>query len=301
MNEKIIYKEDNYYISTIISLNNKKKEILSFVITDNFDNKIIRKIIEQNATYIVINSALGCIISENTILRNLPENIIGIEVIGFDFDFSYIYHLKKLKYFSYSAYTKYSIDFTQFPLLEDVFLGWWPKANSIFNCKSLKKLYISGYQGKSIREFTKLTNLEELKITARAMADLSGIEELRKLKKLCLYLFSKLDNIEILGKLENLEELEIENNKKIYDISPIGNLKNLKKLYLNDLGKIKSLKPLQKLSNLEVLLFYGTTNIEDGDISFLKEFGLKDVAFANRKHYSVKNYEVPGDSEYNKH
>lgn len=290
--------EKNYYISNEFYGTMLFGDSQCLIVTGIFDEKVIEALIHNNINVLILNYAKGCKIDDYELLKKLPDSLLGFKVLGFAFDFSCLYHLKNLKYFSYAAYTKYTIDFTNFPQLEDVFLDWWPQARSIFQCNSLKKLYISGYKGKTIDEFTRLTNLEELKIGGTPMTDLSGIDTLKKLKSLCLYVFRKLDNIEELGKLERLEELEIQSNKKIKDISPIGKLKNLRKLYLNDLGRISSLKPLENLKNLEILFFYGSTVIEDGDLDFLKNFGLKDVAFANRKHYNIKSFEVPGHYGY---
>lgn len=99
----------------------------------------------------------------------------------------------------------------------------------------------------------------------------------------------KLTSIEEIEKLTQLEELEIKNCTKIGTIDAVKKLKNLRKLWLIDCKDIQSLKPIVSLQKLVSLLFYGSTNITDGDLAPLTKIdNLRDVAFQPRKHYSHK-------------
>lgn len=263
-------------------------------ITSEFNQNIIDYILNNDICSISVDYFKGGSVPDYKILKQLPEKIVGIGELGYSYDFSYLYHLKNLKYFYFTCYTRNLIDFTMFPKLEDVAISWWPKAQSVFQCKSIKKLYITGYKGKDFKEFINLIKLEHLRIGNTPISTLSGINNLKKLNMLGLYYFSKLKDISDIESLSHLEEIEIYNCKKISDITPLSKLHNLKILFLNDCGNITSLKPIRNLDKLEFFLFYGTTKIIDGDLDFLKEMNIKKIAFANRRHYSLKNEDLKG-------
>lgn len=86
---------------------------------------------------------------------------------------------------------------------------------------------------------------DELILNNLRVSDLSFLSELPKLKKLCLSR-NIISNIKPLLQLENLEELDLNNNKlHIADIIPLANLKNLRYLilYKNPGSDYDSLKP----------------------------------------------------------
>jgi len=83
--------------------------------------------------------------------------------------------------------------------------------------------------------------------------------------------------------------LNIDTCKAIDSIEEVGSLPRLRKLNLNNDGNIESLKPLDNLKGLELVVFYESTNILDGDLTPLwRQKNLSRVSFQNRKHYSHK-------------
>jgi Leucine-rich repeat (LRR) protein len=263
-------------------------------ITSVFDSEIIDYIKNNSVAIISVDYFEGGAVPDHKILTQIPNKIIGIDTIDYEYDFSYIYHLKNLKYFRFTTYTRNPIDFTQFPLLDDVFLEYWPQAKSIFECKNLRKLYISGFKTKTMDEYTNLTNLEKLSISSAPIADLKGIEKLKKLKSLSLDFLTKLENLSAIEKLTGLEELDLESMKKFPDINVVSKLTKLKKLGLVDCGNIDSLKPISDLKELISLFFTGDTKILDGNLEFLRKMNFQRLSFANRKHYSLKREELLG-------
>ena len=61
---------------------------------------------------------------------------------------------------------------------------------------------------------------------------------------------------------------------------------------LVDCGKVPSLRPISGLPNLRLLYFYGDTNVLDGELDYLRALPLEDVAFKNRRHYSLRREEL---------
>lgn len=116
-----------------------------------------------------------------------------------------------------------------------------------------------------------------------------------------LYNLKKLRSLSGIENLVGLEELEVNGCTSVVSIKEIGNLVNLKKLQLCDDGNIDSLTPLEGLNKLQTVLFYGSTNIIDGDLSPLVRLdNLMKVEFQDRKHYSPsKAYFVLSTSAIN--
>jgi hypothetical protein len=85
-----------------------------------------------------------------------------------------------------------------------------------------------------------------------------------------------------------LTEILFDNCKAIEEIEILGELENLYWLKMIDLGEIKSLSFIKKIKSLRKISFVDT-NILDGDLSYCK--GLEYVGFLDKKHYSHKNSE----------
>ena len=133
------------------------------------------------------------------------------------------------------------------------------------------ELGIEGQENKisnldEIRGFSKLTDLEKLRIEGHNISDISQLRMLKELKMLDLQK-NQIENIDVLAELENLEELNLSGNK-IKDIRPLRNLKKLRKLVIGANRNIENLEELGNLENLEELAIGG---IVTRDISFLSK------------------------------
>jgi len=168
-------------------------------------------------------------------------------------------------------------------------LEWRPKAASLFDCRTLKNLFVNRYKGKDVAAFARLANLESLAIMNAPVENLHGFGALKRLRSLRLGGLRRLTSLAGIEGLANLEQLTIDTCRAITSIAEVEHLARLKKLHLNNDGNIASLKPLEKLTALESVLFYESTNITDGDLSPLMRLKhLVRVSFQNRRHYSHK-------------
>jgi Leucine-rich repeat (LRR) protein len=112
---------------------------------------------------------------------------------------------------------------------------------------------------------------------------------LQHLRELGLFFLTKLESLQGVEDLTSLEILNIETCKKISSIEQVSKLTNLRQIAFANCGDIESIEPLRNLKKLEILHFYDSTNVLDGDLSALTELpNLKDVRFMNRKHYSLR-------------
>jgi Leucine-rich repeat (LRR) protein len=150
-----------------------------------------------------------------------------------------------------------------------------------------------------------LINLEELDLSWHSCSEIpKQIKYLKNLKKLR---FSKsrdglqppfmknsdgLDEIEEIpdwiAELENLEELDLSNNKISYIPNVIGKLKNLKKLYLHNNRIIFVDEELASLCKLEVLWIRGNSfSVLDDYIDSLKKVAHFDIDWKQKNKISL--------------
>ncbi|MBC8325173.1 MAG: hypothetical protein H8E27_06065 [Verrucomicrobia subdivision 3 bacterium] len=199
-----------------------------------------------------------------------------------------VHNLHNLRSLDVNSYCSTGIDFSNFPHLENCSLtSWRPNCKSLFQCATLKKLFITNYRAEDFLNFHSLTQLEALDLRGSTIKSLNGINALKKLSILQLADFRKLSSLQGIESLKKLKNLTVHTCRKIHSIDPVGNLPNLQKLFIPNNGHIDSLKPIEALNNLESVVFYESTNILDGDLSpLLRQKNLNDTAFQNRRHYS---------------
>jgi hypothetical protein len=65
-------------------------------------------------------------------------------------------------------------------------LEWRPKAASLFDCATLKKLFVNRYKGRDVSDFGRLVSLESLAILNAPIANLHGFKPLEELRSLRL-------------------------------------------------------------------------------------------------------------------
>lgn len=207
-------------------------------------------------------------------------------------DISPIHHLTSLKSLTVYTYCKTEIDFTKFPRLEECVLEWRPRAKSLFQCKTLKRLFLNSYKGKDTDGFAGLPNLEWLEVGNGPVQSLKGLGTLKKLKHLQIFLMRKLESLEGLEGLSALEDLEVSGCRKIQSIEPLTSLSKLRRLQVGNCGDIETIRPVEKLKRLEFFWFYDT-NVLDGDLSpLLKLKHLTDINFKNSKRYEYTREEM---------
>lgn len=218
------------------------------------------------------------------------SHLLAIVIIDWkDYDISAVHNLHELRFLEIMRYCDSEIDFACFPKLEEVSLEWRAKAKTLFDCTTLKRVFINTWPGESLEVFSQLPILQRLALKSpriERIGDVSGLQELTFLE---LGNARKLTSLEGLEELTNLQVLEIQRCRKISNIEPIRYLTKLKRLVFCDNGGIESLKPIAGLKELRDVYFYESTNILDGDLSPLKELPkLADTSFQDREHYNYR-------------
>jgi hypothetical protein len=75
-----------------------------------------------------------------------------------DYDYSSIHYLQSLTHLSIYTTDKKPIDYSAFPKLESTAIIWRPKAKSLFEKASLKRLFLGRYNGSDLTALFKLKN-----------------------------------------------------------------------------------------------------------------------------------------------
>ena len=264
---------------------------LKAVITSTWSEDVAKYLIARNIAELELNESKGWKGSDLSFLYDF-SCLKSFEIIDLRpsiQDISPVNSLKNLKRLDISTYCSTEINFFSFQKLEFCSLEWGKrKAQTLFDCTSLKELFLNRYNGKDTAPFSNLVNLESLAILNAPIEDLKGVGQLKMLKILRLARLKKLSSLSGIEGLRQLEELEIDTCSSIDSIKEISHLSNLKKLSINNNGKVESLKPLEGLSDLESVLFWESTDIIDGDLTPLLNKKLSRVSFQNRRHYSHK-------------
>lgn len=184
---------------------------------------------------------------------------------------------------------KDTVDLSLFPKLEMLACKYSERLQGLESCSNLKSLTVSNYKSKTkdLATLPSLNNLEHLSLIKTDITTLYGVEGYSNLKKLEIFNASKLEAIATMQALSSsLEEIQVEQCKKIKDYETLGKVKSLKKIILSESGEIKSLAFVKELPLLEFISFWGT-NVLDGNIKYCE--GISYVGFDNKMHYTHKS------------
>lgn len=262
------------------------------VATTAWTEQMTRCMLDNDVVELELNHGKGWCGDSVAFLAKLPRlraiTIIDLRIASVE-PIHLLHDLRSLKVITYC---KSEIRFSVFRHLEGCALEWRPRAASLFDCTTIKSLFLNRYDGKSSCPFGRLTDLESLAILNAPIGEIQGLSTLARLRSLRLGNLRRLTSLAGIESLTELEEVNINTCRKIRSIDHLGQLSKLRKLFLSNLGDIESLKPLQNLSNLEAMSFPESTNILDGDLSpLLTNKRLSGVSFQNRRHYSHRREE----------
>ncbi|MCK5581621.1 MAG: hypothetical protein KAJ18_10165 [Candidatus Omnitrophica bacterium] len=260
-------------------------------------NKVIKK---KGILELELNYAKGWPQGSDLSLLKDIKQLRSFELIDYQAsDISVINELIELRSLKINSSRNDVIDCSNFSNLEEISLEWFPNAKSLFDCVSLKSIFVNSCKIENLTVFNKLHNLEVLRLKSPNIERIGDISSLKNLKFIELSNAKKLTSLEGLEAVPSLEALELNRCRKIDEIDSIASLSLLRRLFLIDSGEIESLRSVGNLKDLEQFLFYESTKIVDGDMSFLKSLAkLKEVSFVDRRHYNLTMEDFnPGHNE----
>ncbi|MBQ4804847.1 hypothetical protein J8L88_18430 [Aquimarina sp. MMG015] len=155
---------------------------------------------------------------------------------------------------------KTKIDFNSFPNLEKLFS--WSRKNikNVWNIKGIKDLALAGLKKQDFVDGYALDSIEKLRLVKTPVEDLSFIKRAQNLKRLDLRSMSKLENIDFLNSLKNLEYLFLEANK-VRDFKVVSKLTKLKTCILKSKNAIIDTNDFLTLNTLEKITLNGNEHL----------------------------------------
>lgn len=192
-----------------------------------------------------------------------------------------LYELSNLKSLSFED-KSFKFDFSQISDLEILHFKYNKGISNFGALKKLVELSIISFSESNLEILIGIGNLEILRLTRGVFASLSGVEYLKKLKRIDLAYASKIQDIKQITLLPNLSELHIEKCKLLNDFSFISGNDTIEELFIDNLN---SLSFVPAMPNLKAINFW---DCKDGDMTpLLESRSLKQINFyPNKKHYS---------------
>lgn len=158
--------------------------------------------------------------------------------------------------------------------------------------RSLRRLVLAQVPLETLDGLRHASDLSEVHLAFLRIPSIAELTQLRHLTKLSVWSCRKVKDLERIGELVGLEELDLGSMKPLPPIEFLAPLKKVKSLRLEGVGKIASLEFLRGFRELEVFNPFDTT-VEDGDMSVLLELpALREVRYAERRHYRPRRDEV---------
>jgi Leucine-rich repeat (LRR) protein len=264
------------------------------ILSGSWTDSIAKVFEKRKVVELELNPAKGWKRSDLSFLQDLTA-LVAFEIVdGNTKDIRPIHFLSNLKSLKVLTYCDSTIDFSSFPRIERVSLEWRDGAMSLYNCSTLKHVFINSCSAKSLQVFHKLEQLEYLSLKSPQIESIGEVKTFQKLTYLGIFNAKSLLSLEGVGQFPHLETLEIERCRKISNIIPVSALKKLQRLMLANCGEIDSLKPVSTLVELKEVYFHESTNIRDGDLAILKMLPkLEDTSFQERRHYNCKWEDLP--------
>ncbi len=261
---------------------------MRMVLRSEWSREFLAPFKENDVRELELNYAKGWKRKDLSFLTDLQELII-LDLIDWTIeDISPIHNLHQLKDLQISTYCSTKIDFSQFPKLEEVALVWRKGAESLFECSQLRKVFVNRLKAESLSVFKKLTSLTSLRVYNSSIKSIGTIV-IPTLTTLEIANARKLASLEGIERFPNLTHLTVDGCRTIGSLDPLSTLTQLEYLSVCNDGAIQSFKPLAGLKKLQDVHFYESTNIEDGDLTPLKQLPrLKKVSFQERNHYNLK-------------
>ncbi|WP_452231752.1 hypothetical protein [Lacinutrix sp. MEBiC02595] len=199
--------------------------------------------------------------------------------------------LKNLQLLIFKSDVKVDVDLSALTNLDYLGFSFTNKITGLNKLINLKTIGVNNGTESffNIEIFKNYKKLKDLKIALSIIPN--GLDFLKENTALEYLEFNymkrafSINGIQFLKK--NLKKLKLISCKKINDIDLISELENLEWLILSESVKLQDAKILKPLNKLEALTLYGSSSFIDGDLTSLKEMRdtIKHFKVQNKKHY----------------
>ena len=242
----------------------------------------MRDAVESGAAKrLVLNYAMGFTETDLEFLRDLPiRELVCIAPID---DIKPVYSLRNLRTLQIHR-TVESLDLSRLSHPTELSAEWDQVKRSIGTCQALTRLYLGSYKE---RDFAPLAHLRLRNLNLKDRPGVRSLEGLdpSNLEQLGIFLASKLEDFSALNSFSKLRSLKLGSCRRLSTLDFVAHCQKLAFLNIAETGQIASLHPLSRLVELETLMAYGSTTVQDGDLSVLLDLPhLAELRMMNRKH-----------------
>jgi hypothetical protein len=188
-----------------------------------------------------------------------------------------------------------TIDLTTLPRLRALAGAWDEVRDTLYAPEYLSRLVVFDYEPVDLDPLTVQPSLQKIQLkVARRLETLDGIARFPTLTTLKIATARPLHELNALSAADaTLRELDLESCPDVYDIDALSALTELRYLGISDCGRIPSISAVGELLLLECLYAWGSTRVEDGDLSpLLRLSRLKEIRMRDRREYQPKLSEV---------
>lgn len=244
--------------------------------------------IKKGVKHLFLNTALGWRCDNYDFLTSLPSIETLVLVEEREMSLKRIESLKKLRNLEISTPYCYDIDFSIFKHLESLFCSAERPIPSVFQCTSLKELYLDEFKLGDKHQLSQLLNLESLTIGYSNLTNLNFLHSLPDLKKLTLYNNRLITDFSPISTLIHLNWIDLRGLKNLHTIDFLEGLKKLNVLLLES-GAIGSIHPIRNHQELKAISLTGSKfHIIDGDLTPISTLSNLSMLFINnRKTYNA--------------
>lgn len=189
-----------------------------------------------------------------------------------------LYNNKSLKHLEIE--NKFPLDFEYLTQLETLYIKYTNKLKNINCLKNLNDLLLSSFNEVDCEIISELQLLKRLRLSG-SFISLKGLDTLINLNTLNISHCPKLENIEVISSLTQLEKLHIEKCKLLSNFSVLKE-SNVTDLFISELD---SLDFITEMKSLKKINFW---NCKDGNLKYiLDNNNLETVCFyPNKKSYT---------------
>jgi hypothetical protein len=222
-----------------------------------------------HADGLVVNYARGCRERSLDFLGEWPVRRLAVLARTYT-DATPIYRLSTtLEELRVTMAERAEVDLARLPRLLKVRADWTTVRGSLDGAPHLQDLLVCDYDGRDLAGVSASTELRTLVLKVAPMLEtLDGAEDLPSLGILEVLGAGRLQSLEALGRGGAfLTELAFEGCQGIHRVDRIARLTRLRLLGLSDCGRLESIGPISSLTQLEIFRAWGSTRVEDADLS----------------------------------
>lgn len=286
---KLVISTENPYDRVVLFDWDRKMDGYKAQINGCWKDKYAQKLRDKGVKHLFLNTALGWECDNYDFLQSLDflESLVVLDVRNVSL--KPIESLKSLRNLSLTTLSHYDIDFSQFKCLVSLFCSAEKPVPSVFQCTSLKNLYLDEFRMGDNHQLSQLHNLESLTIGNSNMASLDFVRSLPKLRQLVILNNRKITDFSPISSLTQLSWLELRGVTSLHSISFLEHLMELNVLLL-ECGAIESIRPISHHSKLGALSLWGRKfMIDDGDLTPISTLDhLSMLSILNKKSYNAR-------------